>query len=143
MYTYRLMVGWWVRYACNPRVRSVPGRFRAARRGDESKRFAEFGHDKTKRSVRGRHAIRSPTLGKTKDVPRRDIRDSQTSSGCRYRQCHGHGRTCRGVTGHRLLRRCVGKRNLTAPFLGVQLGDPSLRPLIGLFWLIPGMAMRG
>ena len=37
----------------------------------------------------------------------------------------------------------VGKRNLTAPSLGVRLGDPSLRPRIGLFWLIPGMAMKG
>jgi hypothetical protein len=37
----------------------------------------------------------------------------------------------------------VGKRNLTAPSLGVRLGDPSLRPRIGLFWLISGMAMRG
>ena len=46
--------------------------------------------------------------------------------------------------GRRLLRRgYVGKRNLTAPSLGVRLGDPSLRPRIGLFWLIPGMAMRG
>ena len=37
----------------------------------------------------------------------------------------------------------VGKRNLTAPSLGVRLGDPSLRHRIGLFWLIPGMATRG
>jgi hypothetical protein len=37
----------------------------------------------------------------------------------------------------------VGKRNLTAPSLGVRLGDPSLSLRIGLFWLIPGMAMRG
>jgi hypothetical protein len=59
-------VWWWVRYAYNPRVRSVPVRFRAARRGDKSKRFAEFRHDKTKRSVRGGYAIMSPPLGKTK-----------------------------------------------------------------------------
>jgi hypothetical protein len=100
--------------------------------------------DTTKRSVKEGHAIRSPPLGKTEDVPRRDMRDSQASRRCRYRQFHGHGRTCLGVAGRRLLRRgYVGKRNLTAPSLGVHMGDPSLRPRIGLFWLIPGMALRG
>jgi hypothetical protein len=114
-------------YANNLRVRSVPVRFLAARRGDESKRFAEFGHDKTKRSVRGGHAIRSPPLGKTTDVPRRDMRDTKASSGCRYRQCHGHGRTCRGVAGHRLLRRGVCRKS---KFNWPLRGSPSGRPLI-------------
>jgi hypothetical protein len=75
----------------------------------------------------GRHSIRSPPLGKTKDVPIRDIRDSQASSGCRYRQCHGHGRTCRGVAGHRLLRRGVCRK---AKFDCPLYGSPTGRPLI-------------
>jgi hypothetical protein len=46
--------------------------------------------------------------------------------------------------GRRLLRREVcRKRYLTAPFLEVRLGDPSLRRRIGLFWLTHGMAMAG
>jgi hypothetical protein len=49
-----------VRYADNPRVRGVPVRFRAARRGEESKRFAEFGHYKEISQIRTCNQVATP-----------------------------------------------------------------------------------
>jgi hypothetical protein len=110
----------------------------------ESSRCAERGHG-TKRMLVTCHEIRSNPLRKKEHTRKQLYAIRSRRSGSRFHSCDCHGRTSRGVAGHRLLRRggYVGKRNLTAPSLGVRLDDPSLRPRIGLFWLIPGMAVRG